>query len=195
MLKRIVKFNQEGMVIPLSIGYQEDDFSYVSKEEKLAYINSGSKESYSWEYRGEKIIIEDPNASVYGYPTVDMNFMIVIYTGLNGEFSPPHNAVVYNLDGSVHKVLEIPKLVSPKIIEKIKEEKHSNPPIEDNRYGHYGMGLEFVGFGWKKDKDGNLVNTISIKYLGEYGEWRIFNPITGEFGEMTTDWYQSRGWR
>ena len=195
MLKRIVKFNQEGMVIPLSIGCQGDDFSYVSKEEKLAYINLGSKESFSWEYCGKKKIIEDPYTSVYGYPTVDMNFMIIIYKGLNGKFPPPHNTVVYNLDGSIHTVLEIPKLVSPKIIKKIKEEKHSNPPIEDNRYGHYGMGLEFVGYGWKKDKQQNLVNTISIKYAGEYGEWRIFDPKTGGFGKMTSDWYQSRGWR
>lgn len=195
MLKRIVKFNQEGMMIPLSIGYQEDDFSYVSKEEKLAYINSGSKESYGWEYCGKKIIIEDPKVSVYGYPTVDMNFMIVIYKGLGGKFPPPQNAVVYNLDGSVQKVLEIPNLISPKIMGKIKEQKHSNPPIEDNRYGHYGMGLEFVGFGWKKDKEENLINTISIKYAGEYGEWRIFNPATGEFGGMITDWYQGRSWR
>lgn len=195
MLKRIVKFNQEGIVIPMAIGYQKDKFSLVSKEKALKYINSESKESYSWEYFDEKITIEDRIVSVQGYPTVDGKFMIIVYNGENNQFSMPNNAVVYNLDGSIHRVLKVPELVSPKIIKKIEEEKHSNPPIEDNRYGHYGEGLQFTGFSWGKDKEGKLINTISIKYNGEYGEWRIFDPKTGEFGELINNWYQSRGWR
>lgn len=195
MINKIIKFNQEGIVIPLTIGYQEDEFSLVSKKEKLAYINSESKESYSWEYFDKKITIENRIVSVQGYPTVDKKFMIVVYNGENNQFPMPNNAVIYNLDGSIHKVLKVPELVSSKILEKIKEEKHSNPPTEDNRYGNYGQGLQFGGFTWGKDKEGNLINTISIKYAGEYGEWRVFNPKTGEFGKLISDWYQSRGWR
>lgn len=195
MLKRIIKFNQEGVAIPISIGYQEDEFSNVSKEVKLACINSSAKESYSWEYFDEKIIIEDSELSVHGYPTVDRNFMVVIYEEKSNKFSPPNNAVIYNLDGSIHKVLKIPELISPKILKKIKIENHNNPPLEDNRYGYYGQGLQFGGFVWSKDANGYLIDSISIKYAGEYGEWRAFNPETGEFGEMISDWYQSYGWR
>lgn len=195
MLKRIVKFNQQAMVIPMAIGYDIDMFSLVSEKEALEYINTYSKESFSWEFSDEKIIIQDDNVSVQGYPSVDKNYMIVIYEGENNQFPMPNNAVVYNLDGSIHRVLKIPNLLSPKILEKIEEEKHSNPPIEDTRYGHYGQGLQFAGFSWHKDEKGDLVNTISIKYAGEYGEWRIFNPKTGEFGKLTSDWYQSYGWR
>ena len=166
----------------------------MSDKEYSDYFD-GSSIGFSWLFSGQRIVLLDDNVDIFAYPTVDKKYIIAIYKGLNNQFPSPHNAVVYNLDGSVHKVLKIPKLVSTKIQEKIKQEKHSNPPTEDNRYGHYGMGLEFVGFGWKKDENENLINTISIKYAGEFGEWRVFDPDTGEFGELIDDWYQSRGWR
>jgi len=194
MIKEFTTFNRSGVFVPVDIDYSMDVYKNMSDSAYSAFFDNSSK-GFSWVFNDERIILLDDNVDIFAYPTVYNKYVVAIYKGLNSKFPPPHNAVVYNLDGSIHKVLKIPKLVSPKILKKIKEEKHSNPPIEDNRYGHYGMGLQFAGFAWDKDKDGNLVNSISIKYAGEYGEWRIFNPVTGEFGEMTTDWYQSRGWR
>jgi len=149
----------------------------------------------SWKYNGKRIIISDKSTDVFGYPTIDQKYIITIYKDESNQYKPPNNAVIYNLDGRIHRILKVPELASPKILEKIKEENHSNPPVEDNRYGYYGLGLQFKGFAWRKDREGNLVNAISIQYVWEYGEWRFFDPKTGEFGELIDDWYQSRGWR
>jgi hypothetical protein len=194
MIKKFTTFNRSGISTPVNIGYSMDVYKNLSDKEYSDYFD-GSSIGFSWVFNDQRIILFDEKVDVFAYPTVDNKYVIAIYKGLNNKFSPPNNAVVYNLDGSVHKILKTPKLISLKILEKIKQEKHSNPPIEDNEYGRYGMGLEFVGFGWYKDENENLVNTISIKYGGEYGEWRIFNPETGEFGKMTSDWFQSRSWR
>ena len=195
MFRDFSKFNQHGMVIPVSIGYQRSQFENVSKEYATEYMNAYSKEGLFWFYNNKRVLLEDQYSTIYGYPNVDQNYVIVIYKDQNDQFSMPNNAVVYNLDGSIHRSLEMPKLISPKILDNIQQEGHSNPPIEDKRYGHYGMGLQFAGFSWNKDQDGNLYNAISIQYAGEYGEWRVLNPENGTFGELVDDWYQSYGWR
>ncbi len=194
MINNLKLFNRSGIVIPVDITYPMDVYKNVKDSEYSQFFDASSK-GISWKHNSENIILIDEKVDLFGYPSIDQNFMVVIYEGQNDFFPPPNNAIVYNLDGSVHKVLKMPKLVSPRILENIKKERHSNPPIEDNRYGHYGMGLKFRGFAWDKDIDGNLINTISIEYMGEYGEWRVFNPETGEFGAMINDWYQGRSWR
>lgn len=194
MIHNLKFFNRSGVVIPVDISYPMDVYKNASGQVYSDFFDSSSK-GVSWVFNSRQVVVKNDNVDIFAYPSVDKNYMIVVYEGENESFSPPNNAVIYNLDGSIYKVLKIPELISPKILEKIKEEKHSNPPVEDNRYGHYGQGLQFAGFSWDKDKDGNLINTISIKYTGEYGEWRVFDPKTGEFGELINEWYQSRGWR
>lgn len=194
MIHSLKFFNRSGIVIPVDISYPMDVYKNASGQVYSDFFDSSSK-GVSWIFNSQQVVVKNDNVDIFAYPSTDKNYMIVVYEGENNQFPMPNNAVIYNLDGSIHKVLKVPELVSPKILEKIKEEKHSNPPIEDNRYGNYGQGLQFGGFAWGKDEEGNLINTISIKYTGEYGEWRVFNPKTGEFGEMTNDWYQNYGWR
>ncbi|AZA74940.1 hypothetical protein EG358_14715 [Chryseobacterium indoltheticum] len=173
------------MIIPISIGYEKSEFDLVSKQEKLDYVNSYSKESFSWEYNGEKIIISDEKVSVYGYPTVD-NKYIIIYKGIDGQFKPPNNAVIYNLDGSIHMILEIPQLISERAKKYLEKEKLGNPPLELVKYE---SGLNFLSFGWRKNENGEHFNYISIQYDLDYGEGRELNTETGEIGRLIDDWY------
>lgn len=188
MLSKIIKFNQHGMIIPISIGYEKSEFDLVSKQEKLDYVNSYSKESFSWEYNGEKIIISDEKVSVYGYPTVDNKYIIIIiiYKGIDGQFKPPNNAVIYNLDGSIHMILEIPQLISERAKKYLEKEKLGNPPLELVKYE---SGLNFLSFGWRKNENGEHFNYISIQYDLDYGEGRELNTETGEIGRLIDDWY------
>ena len=183
------------MEIPLSIGFDKEEYENVSKEAANEYVHAYSLEGVYWFHNKKKIKIENKDSSVHAYPSVDKKYVIAVYQDQNTEFPMPNNAVIYNLDGSIHKVLEIPELLSEKSKENIAKENHSNPPIEDNRYGHWGLGLCFKGFGWKKNDKGNLFDAISIQYAAEYGEWRILNPKTGEISNLVSDWYQSRAWR
>lgn len=187
MLDRIVKFNQHGMMIPISLGFQKSEYEFVSKQAALEYINCYSKESFSWEFNNKKIIISDNEVSVIGYPTVGMDYMIIIYQGDNGQHRPPSNAVIYNLDGSIHKILSVPPFISDRLIKRIAENGDSNPPT---KLPHPELIPVFKGFSWDKDKDGNIFNYISIAYDRDYGEGRKLNPETGEIGELVDDWYE-----
>lgn len=194
MINKYTVFNRSGIIIPVDIEYPIDIYKHATGAEYTDFFDSSSK-GVQWEFGNKQIVILNEDVDIFAYPTVDQQYVVAVYKGENSQFPMPNNTVIYNLDGSIHRVLQIPELLSPKLLENIQKEKHSNPPIEDNRYGHYGMGLQFIGFGWKKDKEGNLFNSISIQYAGEYGEWRVLNPESGTFGELVDDWYQSLGWR
>ena len=186
MIKRIVKYNQQGMVIPISFVYQRSEYDNVSQKEALEYINCYSKESFSWVFENIQIILNDEFVSIKAYPSICQNYIVAIYQGKDGAFPQPNNAVIYNLNGSIHKVLEIPKLISPRLLEQIEKNNESNPPLEAVKYDN---DLGFLSFGWDKDKEGILFNYISIQYHRDYGEGRELNVERGEIGRLIEDWY------
>jgi Immunity protein 49 len=186
VIENITLFNNHNMFIPIKIGFGVDMYQNVSKQESLDYINCYSKQCISWEYSGKKIVLEDSKASIEAYPTVDSKYMVAIYKGIDGKFKPPKNAVIYNLDGSIHKILEMPKLLAERSLAHIEKNKFSNPPLE---LAKYKDGLSFGGFGWDKDKEGNLLNYISIQFDQDYVEGRQLNPVTGEIEGLLSSRY------
>jgi hypothetical protein len=96
-IKNFTKFNDDGMIIPIKIGFGVNMFDNVSKQEYIDYVNCYSKQSVSWEYDGQKIILADKNVSIKAYPSLDLKYVIAIYEGLEGEYKPPANAVELNL--------------------------------------------------------------------------------------------------
>ena len=94
--------------------------------------------------------------------------------------------MIYNLDGSIHMILEIPQLISERAKKYLEKEKLGNPPLELVKYE---SGLNFLSFGWRKNENGELFNYISIQYDRDYGEGRELNTETGEIGRLIDDWY------
>ena len=186
-MKNLTYFKEDGLRIVVSIGYGISFYEKADKQISNKYINSSSKQGVSWEHNNKQIIIADPTVSVIGYPTVNLDYVVVIYDGIMGEFKPPQNAVIYNLDGSIHKILEVSSFISYRLINRIKENGDSNPPTQ---LPHKELIPSFKGFGWEKDKIGNLFNYISVKYDRDYGEGRILNPDTGQLGELVDDWHE-----
>ncbi|MCK8143020.1 hypothetical protein MW871_14065 [Flavobacterium sp. I-SCBP12n] len=178
-IKNFTNFNDDGMIIPIKIGFGVNMFDNVSKQEYIDYINCYSKQSMSWEYEGQKIILEDKNESINAYPSLDLKYVIAIYEGLDGEHKPPSNAVIYNADGSIHTILKMPVLESENILERIDFNKDSNPPIEA---ALFEGGLQFSNFDWWQNEEGNLVNRIQIIYDRDWIEWRELEIRTGEVG-------------
>lgn len=184
----LFQINLEGDMFQIHIGYQYPLYFIheVNFDERSIKSNSiGGTINIIWEYKGNWIRLKS-ESDIFAYPTIDMRYIVAIYQDNGGEFPVPNNAVIYNLDGSIHKILEMPKLISVRLQEEIKKNKHSNPPLEAVPYE---TGLQFSGFGWDKDKEGNIFNYISIKYLRDYSEGRELNPETGEIGRLVDDWY------
>lgn len=107
----------------------------------------------------------------------DGKYLILIYRG-NSDFPEPCNAVVYNLEGKVHKVVCAPYEPSDRLLgsyEKVSE-------IESC----------FYGASFQNTTDGSKKLTISFTYpnismvpgAGSYMETRFFDPETGEMGQV-----------
>ncbi|MDG1871878.1 MAG: immunity 49 family protein [Flavobacterium sp.] len=179
-IKNFTKFNDDGMIIPIKIGFGVNMFDNVSKQEYIDYVNCYSKQSVSWEYEGQKIILADKNVSIKAYPSLDLKYVIAIYEGFEGEYKPPANAVIYNADGSIHTILKMPVLESENILKKINFNKDSNPPIEASSFEG---GLLFSNFDWWKNEQGDLINRIQITYDRDWIEWRELDIKTGKVGK------------
>jgi hypothetical protein len=180
MITEFSYFNNNGIVIPISIKDHPNVFIDV-KDDLFNKFHDGSKKGLSWKYQDKKISLHDPKVSVIGFPSVDNCYIIAVYQGVNGQFSPPNNAVIYNLDGKIYKILEMPKLMSKEILSTFGDEQYSNPPLE---LAKYEGGLQFNGFGWREDQSGKLVNFISILYDKDWWESRLINPETGVIGDL-----------
>jgi hypothetical protein len=177
-IKNFTIFNDD-MFIPIKIGFGVNMFDNVSKQEYIDYVNCYSKQSVSWEYNGQKIILADNNVSINAYPSLDLKYVIAIYEGLEGEYKPPANAVIYNADGSIHSILKMPVLESENILKRIDFNKDANPPLEASLFEG---GLLFSNFDWWQNEEGNLVNRIQIIYDRDWIEWRELDIRTGDVG-------------
>lgn len=174
-------FNQEGIIIPVNIGIEADYWGLSDKETVLKFINNPSRNGVRWTYNNKEIILEDDNTSVEGYPTSDFKYVVATYLGIKGKYKPPNNSVIYNLDGSIYKILEIPALKSPLAIKRMNFLKEENPPLDTAKYEG---ALSFSGFGFRKLDNKKIVNSIQIIYDRELWETRILYPETGEIGEL-----------
>ncbi len=101
--------NSTGVELKVDFGYQIDDIFKKNSEENVKKFYDGSAKGVKWTYNRKEVVIE---GCFFAYPSVDENYIIAIYPLEDKEFPSPNNAVVYNLDGSLHKVLTPPKLIS-----------------------------------------------------------------------------------
>jgi hypothetical protein len=180
MIKDFCLFNAD-LEIPISIEYPVDIQKNVSQQELIKFINSPIKQGISWSYDSRKIVLSDPIVSVKGFPDTSLKYVVAVYIGRGNSHIPPNNAVIYNLDGTLHKELRIPKLLSKNILTSLEFLKLPNPPIS---FSMSHPGLQFNGFAWKLNGGGGLINVISILFDEEWWESRILNPVSGEIGEL-----------
>ena len=105
-----------------------------------------------------------------------MKFVVAIYSGNQVEYSPLSNAVIYNADVSIHKVLNTPLLVSDAAKNQGWYKRHPDTTIG------------FTGVEWKTDGNGKrvMVMEISDHYYRIMKEYRVLDPETGEFGECVS---------
>lgn len=125
-----------------------------------------------WVYEDKEIVLIN-NDVIFGCPSIDMQYVIAIYSGDQAEFTPPNNAVIYNADGSIHKVLSVPLLISDAAKNQGWYKRQPDTTIG------------FTGVDWKTNSKGEKVVVIEISdhYYRIMKEFRVLNPETGEFGE------------
>lgn len=184
MIKNWRKFNETGIYI--SIDILNPNLSYFDKIEKniREEFLKGKKQGIAWEYNEQKIAIFDKNGSVEGFPISNLQYVVAIFQ--NSEiYNHPDNAVIFNLDGSINKILKIPKFKSEQIIDEIEKNNETNPPIESVIKG---KRLCFNHYKRYVNSEGIEFDILDIDYELEYTESQILDPYSLEL----TDFLNSR---
>jgi hypothetical protein len=166
---------------PVHVSANESIFKHVDTKFARTYVNSAAKEHVYWKFDNKTITLIDDIASVSGFPSVCNQYFVAIYESKSETFKPPSNAVIYNLDGSIHKVLKITELLAPTVLKRIEMNGDANPPLEAAKYEG---GLFFNGFDWYRDQNNNYINRIAITYDLDWIEYRVLNVTTGRLGPL-----------
>ena len=137
--------------------------------------NIRNVEKIEWEYESNHYWIEfKKGVLIRDIVSPDCNYLILIFKE-NEQLPAPCNCVIYNKKGEIHKIICAPNLIG----EWIKEFRKSDilPGV--------------INGGMVKKIEGKEVVTLFIQDVQEYYktgiyyyEARIFNPLTGEFGEL-----------
>ncbi len=154
-------------------------FEYVSDDLYKEYVNKATKGLF-WVTSGSRraVNLYESGVSIFGIPTPDMQRVIVIYPMEHTLNRAPRNAIIYNADGSVHRILNAPEPISDLAKTRSRfmaKTKAFNPPHR----------LYFHSVRWVK-AEGEIVTVVGIGFDRDWQEERILNPETGKFGECVS---------
>jgi hypothetical protein len=174
-------FNKEGIIILVKKekGILPKPITFESEMSKFLY--NPSKKGIMWIYNDKEVVIEDDNCDVVGGISANLKYVIATYSKKIGKGVISIKTIIYNLDGSIHKILRIPPLKSPLAIERLEFLKEENPPL---KYIDFFKGLELSNSVWHKLENGDVVDTVSIIFDQELYETRALNAETGEIGDL-----------
>lgn len=174
MVEKFSYFTETGISLPLNMGVDVELFEEDNEAKILAFYEADVK-GVKWIHKKKWIQLIEQNTKVSGYPSADMNYVIVVYPITSEKCPPPFNALVYNTDGSIHMQLEVPELKSklPKDrAKRMRKTKNVAPPDR----------LFFYGIKWQ-NVDGQVITVAKIGFDRDCWEERVFNPETGVFGK------------
>lgn len=152
-------------------------FEYVNDDLYKEYVNKATKGLF-WVTSGKSVNLCEAGVSIFGLPTPDMQRVVVIYPMEHKQYRAPGNAIIYNADSSVHKILIAPEPISDLAKTRSRfmvKSKAFNPPHR----------LYFDSVRWSK-VEGEIVTVVRIGFDRDWREERILNPETGEFGECVS---------
>lgn len=139
---------------------------YEGEKKATNKIINSTETQIEWEFGGQIIKLSESECAISGCPSLDYQFFLSDWWNSN-SYPKPNNAVLFNPDGTIHKVLEQPLLLS---------EYAKELGIERGDY--------FMFPSWKKHPEtGETVLTIDISFYQMYYETRVVNAESGTFGD------------
>lgn len=169
MIENIEYIGEGNIKIKVAPRLHMDIFEGNSDKDVLKYFNSITK-GISWEHNSKKIILFEEGKKITGFPSNEEDYLIVIYPVERTTHLIPNYAIIYNSDGSIHKRLNPPKLISNQAVK-------SRQFFKSEPIGYF----EYVK--WAKDSSGQIVTSMEIGFDRDWYEERVIDPVTGEFGE------------
>lgn len=156
---------------PVNIGIKTSH--YITELVEGGFYENELRNKYhgvKWIGNGKTIILFENEVTIIAYPSLDMNYVVVVYNSNSKQYPAPNNCVVYNIDGTVHKIISTPVLKTP----------------DEN--GNFIKGHHFDTVGWAKNKQNKTVLFLRVdEREWDWVPWYEdieFNPETGEFGDL-----------
>lgn len=185
----------ESVVIINGVEYTWDDKKYqelykktFSEDDYEQRLNLQSWEKLRWNEGEEVVEIQFNKGSLLDYQYDKISNKILVVYRNNLDYPEPNNAVVYNVDGSLHLILIMPKLIGYFIGNKKKMlfGESFNGIVRLVSIDAGGNVIE----NYKRNSKGEEVIGLTIQYpindsyLSQFFEEREVNLETGEFGEQ-----------
>lgn len=171
MIEAFEYFTEEGIALKINLGVRVYLFEGNESADITAYYkctNSGVK----WVHEGREVAISLPGVYLQGYPTPDLQKVVVVYPPESGAYPAPANAVVYHANGSIHRQLQAPELISETARQRAPFMNYTAP-----------LRLFFDHVSWEKDSRGNTVMAARLGFDRDWLETRVVQYDTGQFGE------------
>jgi hypothetical protein len=176
MIKNWKKTNENGIQIPIDIlAPHLFYFDKIDKNLKNEFLK-GKRFGIAWEYNGTEVSVFDNEGSVEGFPTANLQYVIAIFRNSN-LYPNPNNAVIFNLDGSLNKVLQFPEFKSEIILTEIEKNNQTNPPLDNHR-------LSFNKYSRQTNNQNIELDILEINYDLEYSESQILDSDTLELSHL-----------
>ncbi|WP_018478722.1 hypothetical protein [Pontibacter roseus] len=174
MISQLKFFDDLGNDLLIGIGYNTDIFPIKEIRKDGVIIRNyleGKTSGIKWLSGNQEVI---KSRCFFGYPSVDLNYIIAIYSIEDSEFPSPNNAVVYTANGMLHKVLSPPEFASRHLVSNLKE-------IPTESFTPDSVFFDQVR--WRQNREGEIATTVRFIYNRDWFEERILDPETGELGE------------
>ncbi|MFY8035687.1 MAG: hypothetical protein ACOVMQ_00900 [Cyclobacteriaceae bacterium] len=145
---------------------------------KIYDVIRGEAKGVKWKYNNNEVLLLSQNRINMVYPSVNLQFVIVIYFSRSSEYKAPNNAVIFSANGNLLSILNPPPFQSTFLLQKLRSNRHDNPPLDLK----YDGALFFDNVSWLKNND-EIVTAVRIIYDCEWYETVVYYPETGMFGE------------
>lgn len=139
-------------------------------DEDLRKLYSSDSIGILWEYNKKTISLYEHGIRLDGIPDPSSSKVVVIFPDGYKEFSWNQNTIIFNPDGTEHKRINPPNLISELASDRKVRlgNKHIFPEIS-------AVSIQRV--------NNNLKLCLSISFDQYYWETRVLNTETGVFGE------------
>lgn len=160
-------FNEKDHTI--KIGIQTN--KYDGENPSIGNFRHGVK----WMYKNNSIELFELNTTIHAYPDPGFNYIVAIYDNASKKFPVPCHCVIYNLDGTVHKVVCTPNMIRDLVVQKSGRK-----------------GERFIGLNWAKKSNQTVLYLSVVDPIetgrGQWVEDRVLDPESGEFRECLRTW-------
>lgn len=166
MIEHFQYFTEDGISLILNLGLNVYVFE-GNAESLISKFYKDQSKGVKWVNKTQHITKFETGYKIYGYPTPDLQKVVVLYPQEHVKYPSPNNAVIYNAEGSIYMQLRAPNLISD-----LAKKSRLKP-----------FGLYFDQVSWAKDSKDDIVISMMIGFNRDWREERVLNPETGEFGE------------